>query len=105
MILNVFRIKVAPQNRADAVKTIKGLIGPTNVKSGCQKCSLYAHVDNDDDLLLLEKWSSQEVLEKHIISDSYRLLLAALELANQKPEVEFHTVSSTSGLELVERLR
>ena len=105
MILNLIRIKVAPSDRNDAVKTIRRLIGPTKVKPGCESCNLYANTENDDDILLIEKWSTQDQFEKQITSKHYLLLLEALELAKHTPEIEFHTISSTSGLELVERLR
>ena len=62
-------------------------------------------MDNDDDLKLIEKWESVESLERHIASSEYSLLLEALELAIESPQVEFHTVTNTMGLPLVEEIR
>lgn len=105
MIISILTIHVHPSRRADAVKTIKAVMGPIQVKPGCLKFMLNSHVDNDDILVLLEQWSSQEDFEQHVQSEEYRLILAAMELSTRQPEIEIHTVSSTVGLDFVERLR
>lgn len=105
MIISILTIHVLLNSRADAVRTLKAAMGPTQAKQGCLKCSLNSHIDNDDTLLLVEHWSSQEQLEHYIRSEEYRLILVAMELSTKEPEVEIHTVSSTVGLELVERYR
>jgi quinol monooxygenase YgiN len=93
------------QKRADAVETIKAMIGPTEAMPGCQGCTLCSEVDNDDELILLEKWHSQESMEEHIRSDEFRKILAVMELAIKQPKIAFISVSSTAGMEFVERLR
>jgi quinol monooxygenase YgiN len=105
VIIFILRVDVPPQKRTDAIKTIKAMIGPTEVKPGCQCCRLCSNVDNDDELILLEKWHSQESMEDHIRSDEFRKVLAVMDLATRQPEFAFITVSSTAGMELVERLR
>lgn len=105
MIIIILTIHVHPNSRADAVKTFKAAMGPTQVKPGCLKSMLNSHIDNDDTLVLLEQWSSQEDFEHHVRSEEYRLILSAMELSTRQPDIEIHTVSSTVGLELVERLR
>ncbi len=105
MILNLHNIKVNAGDRVAAIATLRRFIGPTKAKTGCLKCSLYSHVDNDDDLLLIEKWSSVEQLSQHIQSDHYQTFLAAIELACEKPTVEYHRISATDGLEFIETIR
>lgn len=105
MVIHLLRIKVLPEDRANAIRTIKTTIGPTKVKPGCLACSLYDHVDNDDELLLLEKWSSQKHLEEHIASTQYNLILEVIELAIEKPVTEFHTISTSTGMEFIEACR
>jgi len=104
VVIVILQVKVTPQKRADAVSIIKSLIGPTEAKSDCHSCKLYSHIDNDDVLILIEQWQSQESLEDHICSGGFRKVLAVMDLASRQPEITFHKVSSTEGMELVERL-
>ena len=93
------RILVRPQHRNDAVRTLRSAIGPTKSKPGCLASNLYIHIDNDDDLLLIEKWESQAHLDNHIHSEQFRLLLETIELGKEEPLVEVHSITSTTGLE------
>ena len=105
MIMLILRVNVPPQRRADAIETIKSMTGPTEVSPGCESCTLCSDVDNDDELILLEEWSSQESIEKHIRSDEFRKVLAVMDMANEQPKIAFVTASSTAGMELVEQTR
>ncbi len=80
------------------------MIGPTTVQSGCLHCGFYSNTQNDDELILLEKWESQDALEKHLRSDEFRKILAAIETAREPPEISFNTVASTEGIEFVEKI-
>lgn len=105
MLIHFLRLKVSPSNRSAAVGTIAAMTGFTKSKPGCLACDLYSHIDNDDELQLVEKWDSAESLKRHIASKQYGFLVEALELAIESPMVEFHTVTTTEGLPLVEDIR
>ena len=104
MILMTVYVKVAPEKRQDGIETLKSMIGPVSVLPGCQGCYLYNDIDNDDRLFLLEQWESQKRFEDHVSSPYFRYILGVLELACEPPEILIHTVSSTQGMELIERL-
>jgi quinol monooxygenase YgiN len=105
MITFVLRLKLAQERRIDAINTIRSMIGPTTALPGCRCCKLYCDVENDDQMILLEEWHSQEDLERHIRSDDFRYILAVMDLGSEPPDLAFHTVSSTAGMELIETLR
>ena len=104
MIIVTLQLKVVPEKRWDVLKTIHTIIGPTTVRSGCLHCCLYSNTSNDDELILLEKWESQETLERHLRSDEFRKIIAAMETASELPEISFNTVASTEGMEFVEKI-
>lgn len=104
MIIVTLKLKVVPQKRWDVLKTIHTIIGPTRVQSGCLHCGFYSNTQNDDELILLEKWESEEAMEKHIRSNDFRKIIAAMETVIEPPEITFFTVASTEGIELVERI-
>ena len=99
MIIHLMRIKVKPRYRNDAVLTIRSSLWPTQAQRGCLECTLYSQIDNDDGLLLIEKWESWKLFKNHIESERFRLLLETIELGKEEPSVEIHTVTSTKGLD------
>jgi len=105
MIIFILQLKVFPEKRWDVLKTIHTVIGPTMVQTGCLHCGFYSNTQNDDELILLEKWESEEAMEKHIRSDEFRKIIAAMETVIEPPEIRFNKVTSTEGMELVERIR
>ena len=52
-----------------------------------------------------EVWRAEEDLDLHISSDEYRNLLLVLEMAPKKPEIRFDTLSSSTGIETIEKAR
>ena len=105
MVIFTLYLEVEPNDRLNVLKTIHTIIGPTAVRKGCLHCGLYSNTQNDDELILVEKWTSQQYLEKHVRSDDFRKILMVMETAKRKPEINFITVGSKAGLELVEKIR
>ena len=105
MVIFTLHLEVAPNDRLNILKAIHLIIGPTSVLKGCLHCGLYSNTQNDDKLILLEKWESQQGLERHVRSDDFRKILTVMETAKKMPEISFNTVVSIAGLELVEKIR
>jgi quinol monooxygenase YgiN len=80
------------------------MIGPTSVKAGCIFCGLSSSTQNDDELILQEKWESKKHLERHIRSDDFQKVIAAIDMAKLTPEICFNKVTSTEGMGLVEKI-
>ena len=105
MIITTMRIKVPGERRKDFLDSAQLIIGPTRVQPGCIGCSFYQDLDEPDAILFVEEWDSRESLDKHIKSDSYRVILSLMELSTENPEFKLNTISETEGLEAVEALR
>ena len=54
---------------------------------------------------LVVAWDSQESLERHIRSELFWKVLSLMEMSSTRPDIRFHTVNRTTGLEAVERIR
>ena len=105
MIVVILRIKTASVHRAEIVELIRAIIGPTEAQSSCSLCRFYSETDDDDALVLLQEWRSQEDLDRFIRSHDFKRVLAAMDQGNRAPEFCVNTVSSKAGMELVEKLR
>ena len=105
MVVMTLHLTVAPTNRAEIVRIIRPIVNPTEAQPGCLLFRLYNETDNDDALLLLQKWRSQEDLDRFIRSRDFKRVLAVMDLANKPPEISFNRISSEAGMEIVEKLR
>ena len=105
MVVVILRIKVSPTNRSEIVNLIKPIIGPTEAHPGCLHFRLYSETDDDDAMLMLQRWRSQEDLGKFVRSRDFKRIMAAVDLGSEAPEISFNTISSETGMELVEKLR
>ena len=105
MILSFLKIKPLPEKQQVVLDILRSVIGPTRIKSGCMDCAVYTNQGEVKTILYLEQWQSLEPLDRHIRSELYFRVLSAMELANEAPEIYFHEVSDTRGLEYVEALR
>ena len=104
MVITILHLKAAPEKRLNIIKTIHAMIGPTKAQPGCLHCELSGSTQDDDKLILLEKWESHEYLEQHIQSDEFLKVLAAMDTACEQPEINFYEIDSLAGMDLVEKV-
>ena len=105
MVTTSVRIEAPAGRRDEILKTLGSVLGPTRVLPGCLSCRLYQDVENTNTLVLVEEWNSREAADRRVRSDDYRKVLAAMDLANKPPEVQFCSVASVAGMERIEELR
>ena len=105
MIQASLRIVASAERRDEIVQTFRSLVGPTEVKRGCLGCRFYQDVSDKNALTYVEEWQTQEDLQRHFRSDQYRKLLALIDLSTAPPELKFHTISETSGIEYLATVR
>jgi quinol monooxygenase YgiN len=103
-IIVTLQLKVAPERRLHILKTIHTMIGPTQAQPDCLYCEMFGSTQDDDTLLLLEKWASQTSMEQHVQSDEFRKVMAVMDAACQPPEISFYETDSPQGMELVEKI-
>ena len=104
MILATLRMVVRPDRRNDLLETMRGMLEPARVERGCLSYRLYEDVENRNAFILLEEWTTQEDLERHLSKDTQRWLLALMDLLSERPELRFDTVSHSAGMNLIENV-
>jgi quinol monooxygenase YgiN len=72
------------------------------VEDGCISCRLYHEAGQPNVIAWVEEWETEKDLRRHLKSDVYRKILAALDLAEEEPEICFNTVAETKGMQLIE---
>jgi quinol monooxygenase YgiN len=105
MIHATIRMTIPPKKRDDALRILRALVEHWRYDPGCLSCYIYEDHQEKNVLMLEEVWRSEEDLDLHLRSDEYRNLLMVLEMALKHPEVRFNTVSTSTGIETIEKAR
>lgn len=100
-LLVVLKIVASSAKRKEILQTIRPLLAPTRVLKGCIRIQCYQDVECLNYLTLVEEWDSQADLDYHLCSEEFRSILAVMEMSSKPPEIHFHTVEKTGGLEFV----
>ena len=103
--LTVLRIFPTREQRRQVMSVLRSVQGPMQAKAHCLCCGLFEEDGVEEAILYMECWDSREEFERHVRSELYRRVLGAMEMSRVAPELRFHHVATTSGMELVEALR
>ena len=103
MMVLILRMKVRPGNSDELLQVIRRMLEPTRVEQGCLGFRFYQDIEDRNAYTFIEEWESREDLEAHIHTESYRELLAVMDLLlAEPPQLDIHTVSQTAGIEFIE---
>lgn len=105
MIVSTIRMAIPAEKHNDALRVIRSIAVQSRDDPGCLSCRIYSDIEDHNVLVLQGTWESEENLDIHIRSDEYRNLLLVLEMSLKQPEVRFDIISSSTGIETIEKLR
>ena len=105
MILASVRMTIPPQKRDEALKIVRLVAEQCRDYPGCLCSYIYGDLQEKNVLVLEELWKAEEDLNHHIRSEEYRNLLLVLEMGVKQPEIRFDTISSSTGIETIEKAR
>jgi quinol monooxygenase YgiN len=105
MIHSTLRIVTDPAKLLEAFAILLSMSERIRIMSGCIVCRVYRDAQEDCSLMFEEIWMSEEDLNMHIRSEEYRNVLLVMEMAVEKPEIRFETVSQVTGMETIEKVR
>jgi quinol monooxygenase YgiN len=71
-IRHVITIKVAPGRAAEFPGVFKVVQATALQEDGCEQYELFQSLDDPDTFVLLERWASQELLERHMEAERTR---------------------------------
>jgi quinol monooxygenase YgiN len=90
-----------PGQHQGFVRALRSVVEPTRVEPGCLFCHLYEDIETAGALTLVEDWESPGDFERRLRSEEYRQLLLLMELSPEPPVIQFHSVSSTAGIDAI----
>jgi len=105
MVLATIRMIIPPKKRDEALRILRSTAEQCKIHSGCLSSHIYDDVQEDNVLMFEEMWRTEEDLAQHLRSEEYRDVLLVMEMALKHPEVSFNKVSTSTGIETVEKAR
>jgi len=105
MIQSTIRMTMPSEKGGEVLKILRSVAELCRDDPGCLSCHIYEDLQKKNVLMLEQVWRSEEDLRHHLRSDEYRNLLLVLELALKQPEIKFNTISSSTGIETIEKAR
>ncbi|MDL2253248.1 antibiotic biosynthesis monooxygenase [Ruminococcaceae bacterium OttesenSCG-928-I18] len=89
MIRVVAQFELKPGNLDKAVEVATELVGETRKEEGCEQYDFFKSSKDENHLVLLERWRSQEDLDKHFKLPHFVELVPKLgELCVKAPVIE-----------------
>ena len=101
MILTFIKMNVRPEKRKELRQTIRSIVQEVRKENGCVDSTFYQNSENENDFFLFEEWENRQVLDDHLRSARFTVLMGARSLLSRPPEIMIHTVSNSSELEAV----
>jgi quinol monooxygenase YgiN len=71
-IRHIITIQVAPGRADDFVGAFKTVRAIAQQEEGCEQYELFQSMDEPEKVVLLERWASQELLDKHMVAERTR---------------------------------
>jgi quinol monooxygenase YgiN len=105
MILSTIRMIIPGKKRDEALKILRSAAERFKVYPGCLGCHVYEDAQENSVIMFEEIWGTEEELAQHLRSKEYQVVLLAMEMALKHPEVRFNTVSTSTGMETIEKAR
>jgi quinol monooxygenase YgiN len=105
MILATVRMTIPPQKTDEVLRILRSIAEQCRDEPGCLSCHIYRDLQEKNVLMLEEVWRAKENLDLHLRSDEYRSLLLVMEIALKQPEIRFDSISSSTGIETIEKAR
>ena len=99
MILTFIKMNVRPAKRKELRQTIRSIVQEVRKENGCVDSTFYQNSENENDFFLFEEWENRQVLDDHLRSARFTVLMGARSLLSRPPEIMIHSVSHSSGLE------
>ena len=106
MIISLVKITPYPKTRREILEILRSVECLTRTKTGCLGTSVYERTYEEEVILYLEQWQSREDFKHHVRSSQYDRILAAMDLAQEPPEISFFENDALpKGLAVIKAIR
>ncbi len=84
----VARAKAKPGREKDLERALRDAVAPTHEEDGCLRYVLHRSVDDSSVIMVFERWTSRQALDKHLTTPHIRRLFGIIpDLVVVPPEI------------------
>jgi quinol monooxygenase YgiN len=102
MVQFLARLNAPPGDVDELLSALRTLMRPALQARGCSFAHVYHSPNEPCRVEYVEEWDDAAELRDQLGSERFRRLLGLLEMAADRPTVEFRVISDTHGLEYVD---
>ena len=99
MYLSSITMKAEGGKQKELSQTLLSLAGRTRETEGCASCRVSMDLENEAVVSLIVQWDSRKAFEAYVRSDTFKILMGAIECLASSPRIMLSTVSSTECLD------
>lgn len=100
MVIILIKMKVLPVKRTELLQTLSSIAEQVQNERGCRRAVVFQNVEDDNELLLIEEWSTQKASDAHLNSDLFTVLRGAGGLMCQPPQIVINAVDQSTEFEV-----
>ena len=100
--LSTVRMRIPQGIRKEALHILTFMNERLNFKKGCLSFRIYQDVLDRETVMIQELWEDKASLIKHLGSDEYRNILLVADMASEHPEIHFHEIVGSTGMQTIE---
>jgi quinol monooxygenase YgiN len=97
-------MEFAPHQCDQSAAVLRSLVGPVRSEPGCHATRFLRSDGEPTKMTWVEEWRTEDDFERRLRSQTFRRLLAVIELAVNKPVVEIDRVAWRRQFDLVEEM-
>ncbi len=106
LITVTISMRVPPEKTKEFLQTVLFIIKSVREEQGCLSYHFYQDMEVGNKYRLVGKWAKQEDMNEHLRSDTFSILLGAMNLLKESPDIKFYVASCTaSGMEPINIIR
>jgi quinol monooxygenase YgiN len=105
MIIVVFRLEVLVTKRKEFFQTVPVILSTASQEPGCISHHMGQDLVGENRFILVQTWKNQSELDAYWCSDRFGTFMGTFHLLKNKPTIEIHAVSFTSGMEAIKAAR
>ncbi len=95
----------SPSDVESAAQLLLSTVGRTEAQPGCLSCRLARDEADENRVRYHETWDSMTAFQRHVQSDEFRLVLVAMDMCCEVPDVMVGDLSGRSGMAYLQDLR